>query len=406
MRPADRGRILFFGPYCGTTGIGYIAGMTSEISAGLYVHIPFCESLCLYCDFYSKIGSTSEIERFLDWLAKEAALLGREYPGYRYDTVFLGGGTPSILEPGQIRRLFDSLHCAMIISDSAEITIECNPSSLSSELLETYKAIGINRISLGVQSFDDRHLRRLGRIHTSEEALTAFETVRRCGFDNVSLDLIYGLPDQTLDQWASDLEKAIELDPEHISAYNLIIEDQTPFGELYKWGELNLPLDSIQGDMYAALNERLKMAGYVRYEISNFGKPGFECRHNLKYWRLEPYIGLGPAAVSSDLARRWKNKPDLDSYLSSLESGQPAPREIEELTPEKIREEYIMLSLRLAEGLSLDEMRVRLDHDLFREKGEALKALESNGLIAIDGDRVRLADKGLFISDEIIVKLI
>ena len=406
MRPADRGRILFFGPYCGTTGIGYIAGMTSEISAGLYVHIPFCESLCLYCDFYSKIGSTSEIERFLDSLAKEAALLGREYPGYRYDTVFLGGGTPSILEPGQIRRLFDSLHCAMIISDSAEITIECNPSSLSSELLETYKAIGINRISLGVQSFDDRHLRRLGRIHTSEEALTAFETVRRCGFDNVSLDLIYGLPDQTLDQWASDLEKAIELDPEHISAYNLIIEDQTPFGELYKWGELNLPLDSIQGDMYAALNERLKMAGYVRYEISNFGKPGFECRHNLKYWRLEPYIGLGPAAVSFDFARRWKNKPDLDSYLSSLESGQPAPRETEELTPEKIREEYIMLSLRLAEGLSLDEMRVRFGYDLFRERGEALRALESNGLVAIDGDRVRLADKGLFISDEIIVRLI
>ncbi|OGC91125.1 MAG: hypothetical protein A2W25_08335 [candidate division Zixibacteria bacterium RBG_16_53_22] len=380
--------------------------MTVEISAGLYAHIPFCKNLCLYCDFYSKIGSGSEIERYLDSLTGEAALLGREYVGYRYDTVFLGGGTPSILEPVQIRRLFDSLRSAMRISTKAEITIECNPSSLTSESLENYKAIGINRISLGVQSFDDRHLRRLGRTHTAAEARAAFELVRRCGFDNISVDLIYGLPDQTLEEWTADLDQAIEFGPGHISAYNLIIEDETPFGELYRRGELDLPPDSFQGEMYATLKERLGGAGYARYEISNFARPGRECRHNLKYWRLEPYIGLGPSAVSSNLALRWKNKPDLDSYLRSLESGQPPPHETEELTPEKTRQEYIMLSLRLAEGLSLDELKTRYDYDLIRERGESLKALASNELVVIDGDRVRLADKGLFISDEIIVKLI
>src|SRR4030066_2367015 len=181
MRPADNGRIFCLGPSCRVNGIAYIAGMTVEISAGLYAHIPFCKNLCLYCDFYSKIGSGSEIERYLDSLTGEAALLGREYVGYRYDTVFLGGGTPSILEPVQIRRLFDSPRSAMRISTKAEITIECNPSSLTSESLENYKAIGINRISLGVQSFDDRHLRRLGRTHTAAEARAAFELVRRCG---------------------------------------------------------------------------------------------------------------------------------------------------------------------------------------------------------------------------------
>ncbi len=380
--------------------------MATETSAGLYIHIPFCESVCLYCDFYSKIGSDAEIDRFLGSLAGEARLAGREYPEYRYDTIFLGGGTPSILAPTQIRRLFESLDAVVAISHGAEITIECNPSSLHEEMLETYKALGVNRLSLGVQSFDDEHLRRLGRIHSAAGAREAFALCRRCGFDNMSVDLIYGLPEQTFDDWVADLDQAIELGPEHISAYNLIIEEDTPFGELFKRGEMNLPPDNIQAEMYAALNVRLKAAGYARYEISNFARTGYECRHNLKYWRLEPYIGLGPAAVSSDAARRWKNAPDLDAYLAALESGQPPPHESEELTAEKVREEFIMLSLRMTAGLSLEELRARYGYDLMRERADTVEALESGGLITLEGDRVKLANKGLFVADEIIVRLI
>jgi len=380
--------------------------MANEISAGLYIHIPFCQSLCLYCDFYSKVGSAAEIERFLPAAGKEAEINGAQYPDYRYNTVFLGGGTPSILESNQIEKLFESLRRALIISDNAEITIECNPSSLSRELLNAYKSIGITRVSLGVQSFNDMHLKRLGRAHSSSEAVAAFELARRGGFDNISIDLIYGLPDQTIAEWSEDIEQAVKLCPEHISAYNLIIEEETHFGKLHRQGGLNLPPDYIQESMYTKLNERLGKAGYGRYEISNFARSGYECRHNLKYWRLEPYIGLGPAAVSSDLAARWKNKPDLDSYITSLEAGQRPTRETEKLTAEKLCEEYIMLSLRLSEGLSLNELLNRFGYDLRYAKVGILDTLESNGCLEINGDMIRLTEKALFISDEIIVRLI
>jgi len=380
--------------------------MANEISAGLYIHIPFCQSLCLYCDFYSKVGSAAEIERFLPAAGKEAEINGAQYPDYRYNTVFLGGGTPSILESNQIEKLFESLRRALIISDNAEITIECNPSSLSRELLNAYKSIGITRVSLGVQSFNDMHLKRLGRAHSSSEAVAAFELARRGGFDNISIDLIYGLPDQTIAEWSEDIEQAVKLCSEHISAYNLIIEEETHFGKLHRQGGLNLPPDYVQESMYTELNEMLGKAGYGRYEISNFARSGYECRHNLKYWRLEPYIGLGPAAVSSDLAARWKNKPDLDSYITSLEAGQRPTREIEELTGQKVREEYIMLSLRLSEGLSLNELLNRFGYDLRYAKVGILDTFESNGYLEINGDMIRLTEKALFISDEIIVRLI
>jgi oxygen-independent coproporphyrinogen-3 oxidase len=378
----------------------------SETNAGLYVHIPFCRNLCLYCDFYSKIGSDDEIGRFLDALSIESKSAANQFPGYRFDTVFLGGGTPSMLDSNQICRLFESINSTMKLSSDAEITIECNPSSLNAELLETYKAIGVNRISLGVQSFNDSHLRRLGRTHTSAEAREAFDLIRKCGFSNVSLDLIYGLPDQTLDEWADDLDRAVELGPEHISAYNLIIEDETPFGELYKRGELGLPSDNIQGEMYISLNEHLRSAGYERYEISNFARSGYECRHNLKYWRGEPYIGLGPAAVSCDTTHRWKNRADLESYISAIESGQPPPRDKEELTREKCREEYVMLALRQTEGISLDHLRTNYDYDLLRDKDDIIKALETSGYIEIGDGRIKLAEKGLFLADEIIVRML
>lgn len=294
----------------------------------------------------------------------------------------------------------------MRIADDAEVTIECNPSTLSEDLLGVYRDIGINRISLGVQSFNDGHLARLGRPHSAREAVTAFEMFRDFNFDNISIDLIYGLPEQTPDEWDEDLKMIVALRPEHVSAYNLIIERETPFGVLHGRGELNLPSEDEQYRMYETLNERLGKAGYYRYEISNITRPGYECRHNLKYWHLEPYIGLGPAAVSFDGARRWKNKPDLDGYLASLESGQPPPRESEVIAAETLRREFIMLSLRLTQGLSLDSLINRFSYDLLSDRNPEIETLLSGGYIALANNMLSLAPKSLFISDEIIVRLI
>jgi oxygen-independent coproporphyrinogen-3 oxidase len=375
-------------------------------SAGLYIHIPFCHHHCLYCDFYSEIASPGDIDRYIMAVCEEAIKRRAEYSGYRYGTIFLGGGTPSILSSLQMKLLFDRIRSFMRFDSDAEITVECNPSSVNRRLLESYRGQGINRISLGVQSFSDTKLRRLGRIHDAKQAVAAFDLIRKAGFDNASIDLIYGLPDQNVADWIADINSAVALGPEHISAYNLIVEDNTPFDELYKIGKLMLPSDSIQSQMYDSLNERLANAGYARYEISNFARPSFACRHNLKYWHLEPYIGLGPAAVSFDGMRRRKNRSDLTAYLQAIDAGMLPPGEIEEMTSEKLRAEYVMLSLRMTEGLSLDMLRTRYEYDLLREKGDILKALESSGHIVVGGDRIRLAEKGLFISDEIIVRLI
>jgi oxygen-independent coproporphyrinogen-3 oxidase len=381
--------------------------MNANPAAGLYIHIPFCRHICLYCDFYSEIPSEGEIDRFISAIGQEIRMgieLDR-YGEYVYDTLFLGGGTPTILNPRQIAALFACLRGSLTFSDTIEITIECNPSSLNEELLRTCKDIGINRISLGVQSFNDSHLVKLGRTHTSNQARAAFRLLRECGFDNISLDLIYGLPDQTPQEWSEDLDKAIELHSEHLSAYNLIIERDTHFGKLHDEGMLNLPSEIAQREMYDLLNQRLLKAGYKRYEISNFTIPSSECRHNLKYWRLQPYIGLGPAAVSFDGVHRWKNKPDLESYLLSLENRLAPPREIEVLPKDLLRKEYIMLSLRLTDGLSLNALHKRFSYDLLADKAAAIEMLASHGYLELENDRLRLTEKSPFISDEIILKL-
>ncbi len=288
-------------------------------SAGLYIHIPFCKSLCLYCDFYSKIARHDEIDKFLDALSVEASLQAKSGFGkYRYDSVFIGGGTPSVLSPSQIETLFKCLRASFDIAPDAEISIECNPSSVNDELLKTYRRQGINRISLGVQSFNDKHLHQLGRLHDSSGAVEAVKMIRQARFENFSLDLIFGIPSQTLFDWIDDLKMAVKLEPRHISAYNLIIEPETPFGNLYAKGKLKMPSEELQSMMYGALVKHLSEAGYDRYEISNFARPGAECRHNLKYWRLEPFLGLGPAAVSFDGSHARKESGQPGGILEGL----------------------------------------------------------------------------------------
>ncbi len=375
--------------------------------AGLYIHAPFCGRKCLYCDFYSKVPGRGEIEAYVGAVGVEAKLRAdSQYGPLLYDSIFLGGGTPSLLNSAQLEALFGHLRRNFRFSAETEITIECNPTSVQASLLETYRSHGINRISLGVQTFNDAHLEELGRLHDREEALASFREIRIAGFENIGIDLIYGLPNQTLEEWHIDLVQAIDLGPAHISAYNLIIEPNTPFGKLYSQGRLELPPEEVQGEMYQTLNDQLSGAGYERYEISNFARPGYRCRHNLKYWNLEPYLGLGPAAVSFDGERRIKNEPDLDSYLKATAAGNIPPHEEEILSADKLREEAIMMGLRMSDGLSCSKLREKFDYDILNDKAEAIKSLINNGYLLLENDHLKLTPKSLFISDEVIVKLI
>ncbi len=380
---------------------------TAGFGAGIYLHIPFCRRLCPYCDFYSLVRGDDEIESYIHTLLKEMdSPPGDRFHAFMYDTIFFGGGTPSVLAPGQISQILEKLRREFSVSLDSEITVECNPSSIDEEKAESYLQAGVNRLSLGIQSFNDRHLKTLGRLHDSKTAIKAFNEVRRAGFANINVDLIYGLPDQTADEWTADLRKAVELGPEHISAYNLIIEPNTPFGTLYRHGKLNLPSEDIQSGLYDLLIDLLSSAGFERYELSNFAKNGCQCRHNLKYWQNRPYLGLGPSAVSYDGERRYKNNPDLDHYWKSP-SDTPAPiREIETIDRNTALEERIIMGLRLSDGLSFDAIKNEFDYDLINDKKDVIVSLADAGYITLENDRLKLASKGLFLSDEITVKLL
>ena len=375
--------------------------------AGLYIHVPFCESICPYCDFYSIVSPPETYEAYTGAIAVEADLRSKtNYGNYEYDTIFLGGGTPSVLNEFQLSRMFKSLRRNFKITSDAEITIECNPSSLTENKLRAYRDIGLNRISLGIQSFNSLHLKLLGRLHREREAIESIDLARKAGFHNLSIDLIYGHSTQTLPEWLHDLETARQISPEHISAYNLIIEPGTPYAEMYSKGILLPPPDDIQARMYHAIPTALNPGNYKRYEISNFAKVGYECRHNLKYWRNEPYLGLGPAAVSCDGRARSKNAPDLKKYLNALSEEQMPECEIETLDREKQIEERVMMRLRLADGLDLKELARDYEYNLLKAKQKTIITLSQNEFLKLSGDRLMLTDKSLFISNEIILKLI
>ncbi len=371
------------------------------------MHIPFCRKLCLYCDFYSKIPGNGEIDEFIEAFGAESKLRSdTDYGSLHYDSIFIGGGTPSILEEKQIKAIFDILKLSFNISPKSEVTIECNPSSVDKNKFENYRNSGINRISIGVQSFNDKHLERLGRLHDARTAIESFEQARKSRFDNISIDLIFGIPGQTLKEWENDLKQAIELSPEHISAYNLIIEPETSFGKLHAQGKLELPSEEIQSKMYYLLNAKLSDAGYSRYEISNFAKPGRECHHNLKYWYGRPYLGMGPAAVSFNNRDRIRNLPDLKAYIISAQRSQAPPSEQETLDDHKMFEETIMMRLRLSEGLPLDLIYNQYHFDLLDDKELEIGGLLAEGYITLEDNIIKLTDKALFISDEIILKLL
>ncbi|MBX3300553.1 MAG: radical SAM family heme chaperone HemW [Acidobacteria bacterium] len=378
--------------------------------SGVYLHIPFCRSRCSYCDFATDVyRSNDAVDRYVNALCAEirggAAHLG-EHDGIRsdaagriIDTIYFGGGTPSLLEPEQVEKILTCILSVFSVASGAEITMEMNPATVTLETLRDYKNLGINRASFGVQTFDDRALRLLARGHDANDARETFRMLRGSGFENVSFDLIAGLPNQTLQDWERNLDEAIDLRPEHLSLYLLEIHEGTPLAEQVRSGRQPQPDEDLAAAMYETMLDRLGTAGYEQYEISNFSKAGFASRHNTKYWTMEPVFGFGVSAHSFDGAERYSNDRDTASYVASIENGGSA--EIER-TAVDLGSETVFLGLRLTEGIDLGSYRERFGTDLAGRCAE----LEDKGLVEISDGRLRLTRKGMLFSNEVFAEFV
>ena len=376
----------------------------------LYVHIPFCVRKCAYCDFLSAPADTQERTLYIDALTEEIRARKNDFNAYRVSTIFLGGGTPSILEGDDSARIFRALQENFDISDDAEITMEVNPGTVTEEKAASWRKSGVNRLSIGLQSADDRELKMLGRIHTYREFLDTWKIVREAGFENVNVDLISAIPGQNLRSWSETLRKAADLGPEHISAYSLIVEEGTPFYERYGDGSGEdedkgnhlppLPDEDTEREIYKATEKILAEYGYHRYEISNYAKTGYEYRHNLGYWERKEYLGLGLGASSLISECRFHNTADMERYLRFYENaGTDICEDIEHLSVEDQMEEFMFLGLRKTVGISVDDFRKAFGKEIREVYGEQMRKLEEQRLIEYSGNRVRLTERGTDISN-------
>lgn len=392
-------------------------------SVSLYLHIPFCHAKCHYCDFNSYAGMLGHRESYVDALAQEIRLAGtraRQANGAprRCRTIFLGGGTPSLLTAEQVDALLGEARRAFAVDDDAEITLEANPGTLEYGRLDALRAVGVNRLSMGAQSFDADLLRWMGRIHSPAEIETAFAAARQAGFTNINLDFIFALPHQSQATWADTLERALALGPEHLSLYSLIVEEGTP---LYTWvnaGKVQPADEDAAADMYEYAMKRLADAGYAQYEISNWALPGRECRHNLTYWRNLPYIGLGAGAHSSYAGYRFAETRPIAGYISrvrnALAGGEdnaealPACAIVDDeiISPELEMAETAIVGLRLNAGISRTEFAARFGHTFEQVFDERLADVRSLGLIETVGDRIRLSEHGRLLGNEVFARLL
>lgn len=370
-------------------------------SLGLYIHIPFCEKKCNYCDFYSKEGNDEDFKsKYIDALCLQLEREAELYENHIIDTIFFGGGTPSLISSKDMEKLMLSIKKWLRVDENAEISIEINPKTVDFEKLTTYKKIGINRISIGLQSTDDKMLRCLGRIHTYSDFLSTYKMVREANFDNVSVDLMYGLPSQTEKMLLDTLSKVLCLDIEHISAYLLKIEEKTYFGKIKD--KLSLPDEDTEYEMYIKMCELLEKNGYNQYEISNFSKAGKRSRHNLKYWKSEEYIGLGPNAHSYFDKRRYSYKADTVAYINELLKGD-LPEKISEEQVECISEidEYVMLKLRLNDGIELCKFKESFGTELINKYPTIMKYVNS-GHMKLENGKCYFTRQGFFVSNYIL----
>lgn len=365
---------------------------------GLYVHLPFCRQKCFYCDFPSYAGQEGRmavyVEALLGELAREGAPLRAAWGPPR--TVYLGGGTPTALPPALMERLLAGLREFLAAaSDALEFTCECNPGTVDAAYLSLLRAGGVNRLSLGVQTFDDALLRRIGRIHTAAEVCAAVRQARAAGFRNLSLDLMYGLPGQTLAGLEMSVQQALALAPQHISIYGLQVEEGTPFARAQAAGQLALPTEEESEVMYDYMTAALPAAGYARYEISNFARPGFESRHNLGYWQDVPYLGVGAAAHSYLDGQRYENPRGIEEYLAALRESGRARREEEPLTRATSMEEFAFLALRTARGIDRARFAARFGCELASVYADAIARMRARGFLEEDAQGVRLTPLGM-----------
>ena len=357
--------------------------------AGLYIHIPFCRSRCSYCDFATGLYQSEIAERYVCAVVEEIRSAG----GARVDTIYFGGGTPSLLDPSQLERILAVVHERFDVAPASEITLEINPGSSTLQKLCDFRALGINRASFGAQTFDDRELAKLGRSHTAADARRTFRDLRAAGFDNISFDLIAGLPGQTLAGWERNVDEALELQPEHLSFYLLEVHSGTPLAQHIERGLQPVPDEDLAAVMYESMLERAVNAGYEHYEISNLCRPGFHSRHNTKYWTGEPYYGFGCSAHSYDgESRRWSNDRDVLKYVESVEHGSSPIVEEQILTESDIKAESLFLGLRLMRGVSLN---------LFAEHAMELERFREAGLVEQNEETVKLTRHGALLSNEV-----
>ncbi len=367
---------------------------------GLYIHIPFCKSKCIYCDFYSLPRAEDRMDRYVSALCRQLAEIAQRTTAHTVDSVYLGGGTPSYLGEKRLRHILKTVKKHYHLSRDAEITLEANPDSAGDwRALRSLRRAGMNRLSLGVQSADDGLLRTLGRPHTFAQAEEAAAAARRARIRNLSLDLIYGLPGQDLSGWKDTLERAAALEPEHLSCYGLKVEEGTPLWDMQE--KMDLPDDDAQADMYLWTVERLGALGYEQYEISNFARPGRASRHNMKYWTLCEYAGFGPGAHSDLGDVRYAYLPSLDTYCAGVEAGVSVLESSEHIPSRERDIEYVMLGLRLTQGISRQEFenRYRLP---FAPIQSVLERFRATGHAALAGERWRLTPEGFLVSNQII----
>ncbi|HNX29205.1 MAG TPA: radical SAM family heme chaperone HemW [Syntrophomonadaceae bacterium] len=381
-----------------------MTGMKQEKKAiGVYIHIPFCRKKCYYCDFYS-LPDTDEslLDQYCQALVTEI-----ETAAWRDElmvsTIFLGGGTPSLLSARQLSGILQQIAAVFPVSSEVEITVEANPATINLPKMEEYLTAGVNRISLGAQSFADDELTVLGRVHNAEDILSSVQILYKCGLENFNLDLIYGIPGQSIRSWETNLRKAMELKPAHISAYLLQLAPQTIMARQAEQKLLTLADEETEAAMYEVTIDELTAGGFKQYEISNFSLPDYECRHNIFYWQSKNYLGFGAGAVSYMDNRRYINKPELFNYMESLRSGKlPPTEELENMSLKEQLADAIVLGLRLSQGINIEEINKRFDIDFIKEYSYEIKNNIEKGLLNLNNGQLALTRRGYFLSNEVL----
>jgi oxygen-independent coproporphyrinogen-3 oxidase len=379
----------------GASGVGENRG------GALYIHIPFCDHKCIYCDFYSII-TTDNILPFLDSLKKEINYYSDYYSGERiFTSIYFGGGTPSLMNPDYIYDIISTLKKKFAVSNNAEITLETNPGTVNGSKLKSFNEIGINRLSAGIQSFDEDDLKFLTRIHNKKTATETVHAARESGFDNINIDLIFNLPGQTKKKWMDNLQTALSLHVSHISAYSLILERGTILNKMVLDGKVSIQDDDYDAQLYELTIDLLESSGFHQYEVSNFARNGFECLHNKAYWNYKEYLGFGPSAHSFVNGRRWWNFSSLKRYITEINNHNSAQAGYEILSAEEMLNEYVMLAIR-SNGLFINDFIKKFGEEWINQKLSYFRKLREQNLLVIDDQSIRLTKAGYALCDEIL----